>query len=93
MTKITATYTPKDSPEITYSTTIDVYVYPSISETDSNYGNLKTIKMDTGGTIYTDANFMNNIEGIKNKMDWVIKRGTAVEPKRSSRIRLPRNRI
>ena len=74
MTKITATYTPKDSPEITYSTTIDVYVYPSISETDSNYGNLKTIKMDTGGTIYTDANFMNNIEGIKNKMDWVIKR-------------------
>lgn len=74
MTKITATYTPKDSPEITYSATIDVYVYPSISETDSNYGNLKTIKMDTGGTIYTDANFINNIEGIKNKMDWVIKR-------------------
>ena len=72
-TRITATYTPADSPEITYSTTIDVYVYPSISETDSDYGNLKTIKMDSGGTIYTDANFVNNIEGIRNKMDWVIK--------------------
>lgn len=73
-TKITATYTPKDSPEITYSTTIDVYVYPGISDTNSNFGKLKTIKMDTGGTIFTDANFTNNIEGIQRKIDWVIKR-------------------
>lgn len=74
MTKITATYTPEDSPGVTYSTTIDVYVYPGISETNSNFDKLKTIKLNSGDTIYTDASFTNNIEGIQQKIDWVIKR-------------------
>ena len=72
-TKITATYTPKDSPNITYSATIDVYVYPGISQTDSGYDKIKEMKMNSGGIIYTDAKFTSNIEAIQQKMDWVIK--------------------
>ena len=72
-TKITATYTPTDSPNTTYSTTIDVYVYPGISDTNSGFSANKIITMDTGGTIYTDAVFTSNIEAIQHKMDWVIK--------------------
>lgn len=72
-TKITATYTPTDSPNTTYSTTIDVYVYPGVSDTNADFSAIKEIKMDTGGTIYTDAVFTSNIEAIQHKMDWVIK--------------------
>lgn len=73
-TKITATYTPTDSPNVTYSTTIDVYVYPGINDRDSDFEKIKEIQMNSGGVIYTDAVFTSNIEAIQQKMDWVIKK-------------------
>lgn len=73
MTKITATYTHPEIPEITYSTTIDVYVYPGVSETNTNFGKNVEIKLKSGDTIYTDALFSNNFESLQNKIDWVIK--------------------
>ena len=73
-TKITATYTPPDSPDTTYTTTIDVYVYPSINDVDSNYQKKTEFGLDTGGLIYTDTNFMNGYEAMQRKMAWVIKK-------------------
>ncbi len=73
-TKITATYTPPDSPDTTYTTTIDVYVYPSINDVDSNYQKKTEFGLDTGGLIYTDTNFVNGYEAMQRKMAWVIKK-------------------
>ncbi len=73
-TKITSTYTPPDSPDTTYTTTIDVYVYPNVSDVDSNYQKNIAFGMDTGGVIYTDTNFENSFESIQRKMAWVIKK-------------------
>lgn len=73
-TKITATYTPPDSPDTTYTTTIDVYVYPSISDTDGDYRRVHEFGLDTGGLIYNDADFHNGYESMQRKMAWVIKR-------------------
>lgn len=73
-TKITSTYTPPDSPDTTYTTTIDVYVYPQVNNVDSDYKKNVTFGLDTGELIYTDAIFSNNIEAIQNKMVWVIKK-------------------
>lgn len=73
-TKITATYTPPDSPQTSYTAVIDVYVYPSINEVDSNYQQNAKFGLDTGGTIFTDANFDNGYEAMQRKMAWVIKK-------------------
>lgn len=73
-TKITATYTPPDSPDTTYTTTIDVYVYPSVNFEDSDYKKNTEFGLDTGGLIYTDTNFTNNYEAMQRKMAWVIKK-------------------
>lgn len=73
-TKITATYTPPDSPQTSYTAVIDVYVYPSINNEDSNYQQNAQFGLDTGGTIYTDTNFDNGYEAMQRKMAWVIKK-------------------
>lgn len=73
-TRITATYTPPDSPDTTYTTTIDVYVYPSVNNEDGNYKKNTEFGLDTGGLIYTDTNFTNNYEAMQRKMAWVIKK-------------------
>lgn len=73
-TKITSTYTPPDSPDTTYTTTIDVYVYPGINNKDSDYQKNTEFGMETGGIIYTDANFSNGYEAVQRKMTWVIKK-------------------
>lgn len=73
-TKITATYTPPDSPETSYTAVIDVYVYPSINNTDGDYKQNTKFGLDTGELIYTDTNFENNYEAMQRKMAWVIKK-------------------
>ncbi len=73
-TKITATYTPPDSPETSYTAVIDVYVYPSINNEDRDYKQNTQFGLDTGGTIYTDTNFKNGYESMVRKMAWVIKK-------------------
>lgn len=73
-TKITATYTPPDSPETSYTAVIDAYVYPSINNTDGDYKQNTKFGLDTGELIYTDTNFENNYEAMQRKMAWVIKK-------------------
>lgn len=73
-TKITATYTPPDSPETSYTAVIDVYVYPSINNEDRDYKQNTQFGLDTGETIYTDTNFDNGYEAMVRKMAWVIKK-------------------
>ncbi len=73
-TKITATYTPPDSPDTTYTNTIDVYVYPSVNQVNENFQTNVSFGMNTGETIYTDADFSNNVESMQRKMTWVIKK-------------------
>ncbi len=73
-TKITSTYTPPDSPNTTYTTTIDVYVYPNVNKEDSNYQKNIAFGLNSGETIYTDTIFDNNFEAIQRKMAWVIKK-------------------
>nr|MBP3598100.1 Ig-like domain-containing protein [Eubacterium sp.] len=73
-TKITSTYTPPDSPDTTYTTTIDVYVYPNVSDVDSDYKKNTAFGLDSGSVIYTDTNFENSFESIQRKMAWVIKK-------------------
>lgn len=73
-TKITSTYTPPDSPDTTYTTTIDVYVYPNVSNVDSDYSKNTAFGMDSGGVIYVDTNFKNSFESIQRKMAWVVKK-------------------
>ncbi len=73
-TKITSTYTPPDSPNTTYTTTIDVYVYPNVNKEDSDYQKNIAFGLNSGETIYTDTIFVNNFEAIQRKMAWVIKK-------------------
>lgn len=73
-TKITATYTPPDSPQTSYTAVIDVYVYPSINNEDRDYKQNTQFGLDTGETIYTDTNFKNGYEAMVRKMAWVIKK-------------------
>ena len=73
-TKITATYTPPDSPQTSYTAVIDVYVYPSINNENANFQQNAKFGLDTGETIYTDTNFENGYEAMQRKMAWVIKK-------------------
>lgn len=75
-TQITATYSPADSPETSYTTSMDVYVYPSVSDTNSNFKKIVSFGLESGGIIYTDTNFSNSNEPIKSKIAWVVKKDT-----------------
>ncbi|MCR5797163.1 MAG: Ig-like domain-containing protein [Eubacterium sp.] len=75
--KITATYTPEDSPETSYTTSVDAYVYPSVSNKNSGFMKNAEFGIDNGSSVYVDADFSNNTEAINNKVVWVIKKDTA----------------
>ena len=71
-TTMTVTYTPPGSTD-TYSATLDVYVIPRASGTDSNFSTAPTVQLDSGEYIYTDTLFTNNVEVVRSKIYWSIR--------------------
>lgn len=73
-TQILAEYTPVGGSD-TYTALLDVYVKPKISRTNgSGYTNsLTNQKMSSGSYLYTDTNFTNNSEPIRDKITWIVK--------------------
>lgn len=78
-TQITATYTPSGSGDTTYTAYLDVYVIPKVSETgeDGSYDTTLDVSLDSGGYLYTDSIFTNNLEVVRSKIVWVIKKDDA----------------
>ena len=78
-TQVTATYTPRGSDE-TYTGYLDVYIIPQVSLTDgADYGDdgyqkSLDVRINSGGYLYTDTNFTNNLEVIRSKVVWVVKK-------------------
>ena len=78
-TQILAEYTPVGGSD-TYTALLDVYVKPKISRTNgSGYTNsLTNQKMSSGSYLYTDTNFLNNSEPIRDKVTWIVKQDDGV---------------
>ena len=78
-TQVMATYNPRGSDE-TYTGYLDVYIIPQVSLTDgADYGDggyqkSLEVKMNSGDYLYTDTNFINNLEVIRSKVVWVVKK-------------------
>lgn len=69
-----ATYTPTGGAE-TYTAYLDVYVIPRVSTTNgANYGTAIDAQLNSGECLYTDTNFANNLEVIRSKIVWVVKK-------------------
>lgn len=75
-TQVTATYTPEGDAGVTYTALLNVYIKPKVSLTDgSGYTNsLVNQKFRSGTFIYTDTVFTNNIQAVRNKITWVVKK-------------------
>ena len=73
-TQVIATYTPTGATE-TYTAYLDVYVIPRVSTTNgANYGTAIDAQLNSGEYLYTDTNFANNLEVIRSKIIWVVKK-------------------
>lgn len=73
-TQVIATYTPTGGAE-TYTAYLDVYVIPRVSTTDgANYGTIIDAQLKSGEYLYTDTNFENNLEVVRSKIIWVVKK-------------------
>lgn len=74
-TQVTATYTPEGE-SVTYTAILNVYIKPKVSLVNgSGYTNsLVNQKIPSGTSIYTDTVFTNNIQAIRNKIVWVVKK-------------------
>lgn len=73
-TQVIATYTPTGATE-TYTAYLDVYVIPRVSTTNgANYGTAIDAQLNSGEYLYTDTNFANNLEVIRSKIVWVVKK-------------------
>ena len=73
-TQVIATYTPTGGAE-TYTAYLDVYVIPRVSTTNgANYGTAIDAQLNSGECLYTDTNFANNLEVIRSKIVWVVKK-------------------
>lgn len=73
-TQVTATYTPTGS-TITYTAYLDVYVIPQISATAGGpYEKSLSTQLNSGEYLYTDTDFLNNLEVVQSKITWVIKK-------------------
>ncbi len=90
-TQIVATYTVPDQPTVTYTAYLNVYVIPRVS-TDKTatpgsggaadgFSKILDAKMESGGFLYTDTNFTENMEVIRSKVVWVVKKdvGNGIE--------------
>lgn len=77
-TQVTATYTPLGSGGTTYTAYLDVYVMPQVSTTGAEGTFVKSldVTLDSGGYLYTDTSFVNNLEVIRSKVVWVVKKDT-----------------
>lgn len=76
-TQVIATYTPTGGAD-TYTAYLDVYIIPRVSVTDgSSYDKSLDVKLDTGDYLYTDTDFSNNLEVVRSKIIWVIKKDDA----------------
>lgn len=75
-TQITATYTPGTTGGTeTYTAYLDVYVVPKVSAKNGPpYEKAQDVVMDSGGTLYTDTVFTNNLEVVRSKIVWVVKK-------------------
>lgn len=73
-TQVTATYTPTGSTD-TYTAYLDVYVIPKVSVSqDGSYGTAIDAQLNSGEYLYTDTVFTNNLEVIRSKIVWVVKK-------------------
>ncbi len=73
-TQVIATYTPTGDTE-TYTAYLDVYVIPRVSTTNgANYETAIDAQLNSGEYLYTDTNFANNLEVIRSKIIWVVKK-------------------
>lgn len=73
-TQVTATYTPTGS-TVTYTAYLDVYVIPQVSAAAGGpYVKSLSAQLNSGEYLYTDTNFLNNLEVIQSKITWVIKK-------------------
>lgn len=74
-TQVVATYTPETEGDTTYTAYLDVYVIPKVSITDGgNYQTSMNVQAASGDYLYTDTLFDNNLEVIRSKIVWVIKK-------------------
>lgn len=74
-TQVVATYTPATEGGNTYTAYLDVYVIPKVSRTDgAGYATALTAQMSSGEYLYTDTDFSNNLEVVRSKIVWVIKK-------------------
>lgn len=73
-TQVIATYTPTGGTD-TYTAYLDVYVIPKASATQGgNYETTISAQLNSGEYLYTDTVFTNNLEVIRSKVVWVIKK-------------------
>lgn len=73
-TQVTATYTPTGSTD-TYTAYLDVYVIPKVSTTQgTGYGTAVDAQLNSGEYLFTDTVFTNNLEVIRSKIIWVVKK-------------------
>ncbi|MCH5266528.1 MAG: Ig-like domain-containing protein [Lachnospiraceae bacterium] len=74
-TQVVATYTPNTEGGNTYTAYLDVYVIPKVSLTDGmDYETSLDAQMSSGDYLYTDTDFSNNLEVVRSKIIWVIKK-------------------
>lgn len=74
-TQVMATYTPTGGMD-TYTAYLDVYIIPqvSLSNTPGTFEKTADIQLNSGEFLYTDTNFENNLEVIRSKIIWVVKK-------------------
>ncbi len=73
-TQVTATYTPTGGTD-TYTAYLDVYVIPKASTTPSGgYSTTVNAQLNSGECLYTDTVFTNNLEVVRSKVVWVVKK-------------------
>lgn len=74
-TQVTATYNPSGAGDTVYTAYLDVYVIPQVSAAQGGpYGKSKSIQMNSGEFLYTDTVFTNNLEVIRSKVVWAVKK-------------------
>lgn len=83
-TQIVATYTVPEQPTVTYTAYLDVYVVPRVSKdktatpgsggTADGFEKILNAEMESGDFIYTDTNFTENMEVVRSKVVWVVKK-------------------
>ena len=74
-TTVTATYTVDTSGGLeTYMATLNVYVVPRVRQASGSYQTTLNAVMPSGECLYTDTDFSNNMEVIRGKIYWVVKK-------------------